>query len=215
MKILALELSSSRRSVAAWDATIPDRPPCVAVSPQGSDPRRSEAFSLIRQALEESGLQPGEIECIAVGVGPGSYTGIRAAISIAQGWSAGRPIRLIPVRGVDILAAMAHAAGIRGRIRLAFDAQRGEAYACQLQLNDNGPVQQDELRLMSVEELRALSPEGSPTMGPDLDTLMPEARPLHPDAGQMARLAATTPVSAQAGDLTPIYLREVQFIKAV
>ena len=215
MKILALELSSSRRSVAAWDSALPHQAPSVAVCQPASDPRKTEAFALIRQALGLAGLKPEDVDCIAVGVGPGSYTGIRAAISIAQGWSAGRPVRLLPIPALEILSALAIRGGTRGRATFAFDAQRGEVYACHLQLGDGGSVQEDALRLMATDEIKARCRDGEPTFGPDLGMLVPEAIVLHPDAGQLAILAAARATSATAEQLEPVYLREAQFVKAV
>ena len=41
---------------------------------------------MIEEALREAGLEREQIEVLAVGLGPGSYTGIRVALSLAQGW---------------------------------------------------------------------------------------------------------------------------------
>ena len=50
------------------------------------------AFEMIRSALHEAKLEREQIEVLAIGLGPGSYTGIRIALAIAQGWQlASRP----------------------------------------------------------------------------------------------------------------------------
>jgi len=48
----------------------------------------TRAFALIDRALEEAALGRRQVERVAVGGGAGSYTGIRIAIAIAQGWTA-------------------------------------------------------------------------------------------------------------------------------
>ena len=45
------------------------------------------------------------IEAIAVGLGPGSYTGIRAAIALAQGWQLAREVKTLGVSSVAAMAA--------------------------------------------------------------------------------------------------------------
>src|ERR1043165_2902603 len=80
MKILAIEFSSSQRSVAVLDGTE------VRGAAMETATRETHAFQFISRALADAGWDRKEIECIAVGLGPGSYTGIRSAIAIAQGW---------------------------------------------------------------------------------------------------------------------------------
>ena len=78
--------------------------------------------------LREAGLEREQIEVIAVGLGPGSYTGIRVAISIAQGWQLARGVKLLGVSSAECLAAQAQAEKIFGRVNVVIDAQRNEFY---------------------------------------------------------------------------------------
>jgi tRNA threonylcarbamoyladenosine biosynthesis protein TsaB len=81
MTILALEFSSPQRSVAiARDGIL-----LAEASEFGG--RNTTAFGMIEKILAEAKIEREEIEVIAVGLGPGSYTGIRAAIALAQGWT--------------------------------------------------------------------------------------------------------------------------------
>ena len=64
---------------------------------------------MIESALRQAGLEREEIECIAVGLGPGSYTGIRAAIALAQGWQLARGVKLLGVSSAECLATQAQA----------------------------------------------------------------------------------------------------------
>src|ERR1041385_9283493 len=76
MKILALEFSADVRRVA-----IADEQNGLAYAMETGG-RETRAFALIESALRESKVAREQIDCIAVGVGPGSYTGIRQAIAI-------------------------------------------------------------------------------------------------------------------------------------
>src|ERR1700743_3518498 len=107
MKILALEFSSPQRSVAIVQAG-------ESHEALGS----SEPFAMIDEALRDAKLEREQIDCIAVGLGPGSYTGIRSAISIAQGWQLARPIQLLGVSSANAIAAQAQAEGATGRVHV-------------------------------------------------------------------------------------------------
>ena len=87
---MALEFSSEQRSAAvARDGIVLSE----AVERDGG--RVTNAFGLIEKALAAAKISREEIEAIAVGLGPGSYTGIRAAIAVAQGWQLARGIKLL------------------------------------------------------------------------------------------------------------------------
>jgi len=76
---LALEFSSSQRSVAVARAGR------VLAETSEAGGRETHAFGMIEKVLAAAKIGRAEIECLAVGLGPGSYTGIRVALSIAQG----------------------------------------------------------------------------------------------------------------------------------
>ena len=78
--------------------------------------RVTNAFGLIQKVLATANISRAEIEVIAVGLGPGSYTGIRAAIAVAQGWQLARAVKLLGVSSADCLAAQAQAEKIFGRV---------------------------------------------------------------------------------------------------
>src|ERR1043165_8201025 len=118
MKILALEFSSPQRSVAVVSKDE------FHESLSGSN----ESFTMIEEALRDAKLEREQIECIVVGHGLGSYTGIRAEISIAQGWQLARPIKLLGISSAECIAAQAQAEGLSGRVNVTVDAQREEFY---------------------------------------------------------------------------------------
>src|SRR5689334_17885629 len=103
MKILALEFSSSQRSVAVANG---DGAMSEVVE---TSVRETHALGMIEAALRDTKLEREQIECIIVGLGPGSYHGIRVALSIAQGWQLARGIKLLGISSVEAIAAQAQA----------------------------------------------------------------------------------------------------------
>jgi tRNA threonylcarbamoyladenosine biosynthesis protein TsaB len=84
-----------------------------------------ELLTAIADVMGQAGVAFGELDAIAVGVGPGTFTGLRIGIVTARSLagSAG-----VPIRPVSSLAALAE--GIDAELRLALiDARRGELFA--------------------------------------------------------------------------------------
>jgi tRNA threonylcarbamoyl adenosine modification protein YeaZ len=209
MKILALELSSSQRSVAVvernarWEATAAD-----------SNSRAVEALGLVERALCEARLEREQIDCLAVGLGPGSYTGIRLAIALAQGWQLGRQTRLVGVSSADCVAAQAQAEGMTGRVDVVIDAQRGEFYVAGYELSSGGWREVERLHLSEAAEVRAWEQAGHQLIGPEVDRWFAAARPVFPRAAILGQLALSRTEFVSGDKLEPIYLREPQFVKA-
>jgi len=199
MTLLALELSSDRRSVAVRSAD----GGITEVVHQGT--RETPLFAMIREALDRAGVKRDGLEALAVGLGPGSYTGIRLAISVAQGWQLATGI---PVMGVSSLEVMAAVAPSAEDLLLAVDSQRNE-YAV---VEAGGGRLTGMVRLVPRTALEDTIARGVRVAGPDLLPGLPGARVLHPTAEALVRLAegrSGTP----AEQLTPIYLRETAFVK--
>ena len=206
MKILALEFSSETRSVALVESGR------VAGRAAESGGRSTRAFGLIDAALREAGWEREAIECIAVGLGPGSYTGIRAAIALAQGWQFARSVQALGIGSVDCLASQAHSEGVRGAVYFLIDAQRGEFYCARAELAEAAP-RVEPLRLISLEEARKLS-AGALFVEPALQSLFPGVRTMSPEAAALGRLASAGGDGVSAETLEPIYLRVTSFVKA-
>lgn len=175
--------------------------------------RATPAFSLIQRALAAAGVAREAVERIAVGLGPGSYTGIRAAIAIAQGWQLARGVGLVGVDSVRVLAAQLHATGERGRCHLVVDAQRGEFYCATYELAEDGPREVAPLRIVSAAEVRGRWERGEPVLGPGAAAAFPGAVDAWPDAITAARICRSSEAFSAGEALTPIYLREVSFLK--
>ena len=77
-------------------------------SDEGRDHAKKVAV-FVDELLKETGVQPDDLDAIAVGKGPGSYTGLRIGASIAKGICYGLNIPLIPVDTLQVLCACAQA----------------------------------------------------------------------------------------------------------
>lgn len=119
MKLLALETSTERLSVAAMhDERIASRD-------IDAGQRHSElALPLIREVLGEVGLAARNLDAIAFGQGPGSFTGVRIACGLTQGMAFGGLLKTLPIPTTLLLAEQAHAS----RVIVVLDARMGESY---------------------------------------------------------------------------------------
>ena len=203
MTILALEFSSLRRSVALARGE-----EVLAEAVAQTTGRGTDAFGLIENVLTQAGLSREAVDVIAVGLGPGSYTGIRAAIAVAQGWQLGRGVKLVGVSSVESLAWQAQAEGLTGLVGLMIDAQRGEFYLSRWNLSGPHRKEVEPLKIVSAAEIAARRAAGETLAGPEAE------RQLFPSASTVARLAGSRTSYLPGESLEPIYLRETTFVKA-
>ena len=203
MKILALEFSSSQRSVAV-------------VQPSGFHEAlgTNEPFAMIDEALRDAKLEREQIDCIAVGLGPGSYTGIRSAISIAQGWQLARTVKLLGVSTAEGIAAQAQADGVTGRVQVIVDAQRGEFYMAGYEIGANGVREIGPLRIVATTEVTRRADTGDVLIGPEVTKWFPSGKIVFPRAATLGRMALARINFISGEKMEPIYLRETQFVKA-
>lgn len=206
MPILALEFSSSRRSVAVL------APSGEAVATNTDREKSTRAFALIEEALRSARVDRSEIQRIAVGLGPGSYTGIRVAISIAQGWQLARNVKLLGVSSADVLAESARGHGWKGRGTCVIDAQRKEFYAATYDLGANPARIIETLHLETTQQVTERATRGETLFGPEES--LRGSRVVFPDALVLARWAAGRTDFLRGEQLEPIYLRETSFVKA-
>lgn len=64
-----------------------------------------ELAPTLQGALERLGINPRQVTCVAVAIGPGSFTGLRVGIALAKGLAIGGRLPLVGVPSLDILAA--------------------------------------------------------------------------------------------------------------
>ena len=207
MKILALEFSSPQRSVAVADGA---RAMSEVVE---TSARETQAFGMIGTALCEAKLEREQIECVVVGLGPGSYHGIRVALSIAQGWQLARGIKLLGISSAEVIAAQAQAEKIFGRVNVVIDAQKNELYLAAYEITASERKEIEQLRIVTPAEIQS---RGGTEMivGPEVTRWFSSGKILFPRAATLAELAVNRNDFVPGEKLEPIYLRETNFVKA-
>jgi tRNA threonylcarbamoyladenosine biosynthesis protein TsaB len=119
MRVLALDTSTEYCSVALWqEGAVMER--CELVGQKHSE----MLITMLDALLDEAGVKLAQLDGIAFGKGPGSFTGVRIACGAAQGLAFGANLR---VAGVCTLEALAEASG-KSRVIAALDARMGEIY---------------------------------------------------------------------------------------
>lgn len=118
--LLAFELATEACSVALWHRG-------ALLARHAVAPRRHAELALpwAEALLAEAGLAKSQIDALAVGIGPGAFTGVRLAISLVQGIALGLDRPVLPV---STLAALAQPYLGEGPVLAALDARMGELY---------------------------------------------------------------------------------------
>lgn len=122
MLTLALETSGELGSVALGDGEETAAESLLSVQATHSETVMPEVARL----LDRAGADRGDVGAVVVGAGPGSFTGVRIASSLAKGlcFGTGRPLY-----AYSSLLAAAAGTGVRERVVACFDARRSEVYA--------------------------------------------------------------------------------------
>ncbi len=179
--------------------------------------RHSElALPMLHLLLESFSLKTSDLQAIAFGAGPGSFTGLRIACGLAQGLALGGGV---PVLGVSSLEAIAEEAGAP-RVVACLDARMREVYYAALEKRDDG--------WREVVAAQCVAPDAVPrppggrwigcgsgfaaseTLGGRLG-LMKIFPEVHPTAAAIARLAAPRLARGEGVDpavAAPVYLRD-------
>ena len=118
MKILALETSTEACSVALWtDGSIIER---FEVGSQHSE----RILPMVHDVLAEAGFTLVQLDAIAFGRGPGSFTGLRISAGVVQGLAFGADLPVVPVSSLAVLAQGVDAP----KVLAAFDARLNQVY---------------------------------------------------------------------------------------
>jgi len=121
MKLLAIETATEACSVA------------LSIDGEGRErfeiaPRRHSDLVLpwADELLAEAGIARAQLDAIAVGRGPGAFTGVRLAVALAQGMALALDLPVVPVSTLAVLAFPARARN--ADVLAAIDARMGEVY---------------------------------------------------------------------------------------
>jgi tRNA threonylcarbamoyladenosine biosynthesis protein TsaB len=146
--VLAIESSTDALSLAVRSGGL--------TSTQRVDPDAKHAaqlLPLLRTLLESRELNLRDVDAIAAGVGPGSFTGVRTAISCAQGLALGAGKPAVGVPSLAALAWQARNLGAAGRIVTLLDARMGEMYGAVYEFSESILHTVMQPCIMSVEKL--------------------------------------------------------------
>ncbi len=217
MKILAIETATKASSVALGeDGSL------IAMS-VSVDPRGHVGFLVpaIDFCFERADWAPDELDAVAVDVGPGPYTGLRAGIATAQAVAAAVGAPVIPASSLTVLAL--RAATGRRRIWSLVDVRRGQIAAAPFTPVPGGVVPDGPRELLSPEEFHAiLDADRNDTLIVGEWQTLPESvfrgihrarkgRPRYPSADvllEIAELRASQGELSGPEALQPIYLRD-------
>ena len=219
MIVLAIDTSTPRAALALGRLGEEAR---VAPPEADSTPSRRHGRGLlpaIEALLLAEGLKVADLGAVAIGLGPGSYTGLRIGLTAAKAlaYAAGKPLIEL-----DSLEAIARNAPVDApNVVVAVDAQRGDAYVARFARGSAGaPLLRLGPTTIEPVELWASALEaGTVVLGPGLDRLLPnwpEALRLgtldqgHPDPSNLIPLAFEALEAGRLLDpffVEPIYMR--------
>jgi len=220
---LALDTSTPDGSVAV-------RRDGAVVYARGGDGSRPHGMRLPGEALaalEACGLTLGDVTLLAVGLGPGPFTGLRVGLATIEGLAFATGLPVVGVSGLDALAVAAARAEVSAReIAVFLDGARGEVFAARYAVVPGSP-----LEARAIDEPRAAPPvdvldawraegacpdvfigNGAIMYGQHVIAVMPGARlidapliaPLVAELGELrAAVDGATPLNA----LRPVYVR--------
>ena len=213
-KFAAFETSSEWCSVAlAIDGDI------AAIERRAGHRHSELALPMLEDLLTNARLKIADLQAIAFGAGPGSFTGLRIACGIAQGLALARAL---PVIGISSLEAIAQESG-ESRVVACIDARMREVYYSALERNAAG--WREVIGAQCIAPESAPRPPGGDWVGVGngfavygnlgMKKVLPE---VHPTALAVASLAAPRLAAGEGVDAaraTPIYVRDkVAFTKA-
>jgi len=195
-RILAIETSTDACSVALMDndLTITE---CFELCPQQ---HTRKLLSQIEQVCREQGVILSQIDAIAFGQGPGSFTGIRIGLTVAQALGFGLQKPLLPISTLRAIAQAAYEEKGYPRVAALLDARLQSVYWGLYQVNADG--------IMDATQPEAVGPEDSIVL-PTKDWVAVMGQ--YPHARVIAQLGAYDFLHHRAVDATmaiPQYVRD-------
>lgn len=232
MRILAFDTATPRTAVALRDidtgasaGTLVELDLAAADDPPaGGRPGHAQRLlSLIDELMKQGGAEWDSIDRVAVGTGPGTFTGLRIGIASAQALAGARALPLVGVSTLRALALTAHDREPQRATLAVIDARRGEAFTAGWAAGEDPLLAQPSLppSVLGPERLARIagaSLAGAQAVGDGAlkfrelleaagVTVAPDRSPLHRvSARELCRLGALAQPSAD-GRVEPEYLR--------
>lgn len=217
MKIVAIETATPASSIAIGEDDT------LAGMLVNVDRRGHVGFLMpaIDFALNQAGWSPRDIDIVAVDVGPGPYTGLRAGIATAQAFAAAVGARMVTTSSLTVIAL--RAATGRRQIWPVVDMRRGQVAVGPFSPLPGGVAPEGSPEVMRPRDFKALlESEGTDSLVVGDWQCMPEStwtglhrvrrgRPRYPSADTMLEIVAMKILAGKltdADDVRPLYMRE-------
>lgn len=138
----------------------------ASITEARDDPRAGEhpghatkLLDMAAQLLSAAGVSWGEVQRVAVGVGPGTFTGLRVGVATARGLAQSLSVELVGISSLQALAAVALADAPQ-TVLAVIDARRGEVFAAAYRRGPDGvPVELTEPRALAPQDIASLTLE--------------------------------------------------------
>ncbi|MDO9165964.1 MAG: tRNA (adenosine(37)-N6)-threonylcarbamoyltransferase complex dimerization subunit type 1 TsaB [Rhodoferax sp.] len=222
MNLLAFDTSTEMMSVAVsrvpggagqtsevWQHTAP-----------GGAQTSAHLIPAIQRLMAQAGLQYAQLDAIAFGCGPGSFTGLRTACAVAQGLAFGAEVKVLPVDTLLSVAEEArarHAAALQDyQVVALLDARMDEMYAGSYVFKNGHWTQIEGSRLIHPEALACepgwtLAGNVFAAYGARLSAPVAQRVDALPTATAMLRLAPAllaAGAAVRADQALPLYIRD-------
>jgi tRNA threonylcarbamoyladenosine biosynthesis protein TsaB len=207
MKFAAFETSTEWCSVALWlDGEI------TGIDEMAGNRHSERVLPMLEKLFRMKSMDASQLEAVAFGAGPGSFTGLRIASGVAQGIAYARAI---PAIGISTLEAVAEESGA-ARVAACLDARMREVYYSALERQE-GRWREVIPALCAAPAALPKPPgagwigcgNGFAAYGPmGFANVMPD---IHPTAVAIARLAAPRLAAGEGVDAAlavPVYVRD-------
>lgn len=159
MKLLAIETSSEACSVA-----LQNQDKVTAIHKMAPMQQGQLILSLVEEILQSQNINLNQLDALAFGSGPGSFTGVRIAASVIKGLGFAKDLPIIPISSLAALAQSAYRALGWKKMLVGIDARIQEVYWGAYHLGDHELVELDGIEIVCSPEAVVL-PDGQDWYG--------------------------------------------------
>jgi len=132
----------------------------------------SDMAPAIAEMLKECGWEAKNLDAIATGIGPGSYTGLRIGLMSSRTLAMMTGARLLGISTFEILAQHGLEAG-HAKVEIIADAQQDKIYAQRFENNNSNLISASELKIVSAAEWIANRDISFAIAGPGVPKVLP------------------------------------------
>ncbi|MDE8702341.1 tRNA (adenosine(37)-N6)-threonylcarbamoyltransferase complex transferase subunit TsaD [Adlercreutzia equolifaciens] len=126
--------------------------PVASVEVEARRASNTQLLPSIDGLCAQAGVAREDLACVAVGRGPGSFTGVRIAMATAKGIASALEVGLVGVSSLDAVAWGAWSGGARGELLVVADAMRREVYPVRFALGEAGALRLSSDRVVKAQD---------------------------------------------------------------